>query len=229
MVRVSSALAPLPGVAETQFSESTRLRYAVRSSRFPFLLSGHLIWRNLGVRYHAQLSYSVFGLKRVQTSLGRLTSSGLMPERFTDVFRSESAAQFNAPPGKISFSAGTPPIDLQPGAQDRLSVLIQLGARLAAQSTLPQKGATWTIQTAGTQTADPWTFAFTGQETQELPGGMLETVKLERRPRASDDQRVEVWLAPQLGFLPARIRLTDPNGEQIDQRWQASEAAPASD
>ena len=50
-----------------------------------------------------------------------------------------------------------------------------------------------------------------------------------RNPRQAYDQKVEVWLAPQLGYLPARIRITETNGDSIDQQWSASEAAGDAD
>jgi hypothetical protein len=45
-----------------------------------------------------------------------------------------------------------------------------------------------------------------------------------RNPRREFDQRVELWLAPALGYLPARIRITEANGDYIDQKWLSSEA-----
>jgi hypothetical protein len=40
---------------------------------------------------------------------------------------------------------------------------------------------------------------------------------LEREARHPDDQRIELWLAPQLRHLPARIRIRHPNGDVADQ------------
>jgi hypothetical protein len=35
---------------------------------------------------------------------------------------------------------------------------------------------------------------------------------------------VEIWLAPALGYLPVRIRLTQDNGDYVDQQWRSSSA-----
>ena len=43
---------------------------------------------------------------------------------------------------------------------------------------------------------------------------------LQRLPRADQgyDQKAQLWLAPELGYLPARIRLTQANGDFADLR-----------
>jgi hypothetical protein len=56
-----------------------------------------------------------------------------------------------------------------------------------------------------------------------LPGGDQITLKLVRNPREEFDQKVELWLAPTLGYLPARIKITEQNGDYVDQKWLATE------
>jgi hypothetical protein len=86
-----------------------------------------------------------------------------------------------------------------------------------------QPATTITIQTIGPRDADTWLFTVEREETLSLPGGELSTLKLVRNPRQEFDQKVELWLAPALGYLPARIRFTESNGEYIDQKWLATE------
>jgi len=208
-------------------SNSTRLIYQVKASRFPYRLSGELLWRNEGDRYQALLRYSALGLTRAQTSRGRITEQGLAPERFSDKYRSEVAAHFNYKEAKVTFSANTPDAPLLAGAQDRLSVLIQLGALVASNPNQIGHGSTLSIQTVGARAADIWLFSVAGTDALALPGGNVDGIKLERLPRELYDQKVEVWLSPQLGYLPARIRITEANGDSIDQLWQATETVPA--
>jgi len=208
-------------------SASTRLIYQVKASRFPYRLSGELLWRNEGDRYQALLRYSALGLARSQTSRGRITDLGLVPERFSDKYRSELAAHFNYEQAKVTFSANTPDAPLLSGAQDRLSVLIQLGAWVAGNRKQIGPGSTLSVQTVGARGADIWLFSVAGTDVLALPGGNIDGLKLERLPREPYDQKVEVWLAPQLGYLPARIRITETNGESIDQLWQATEPVDA--
>jgi len=210
-------------------SASTRLVYVVNTSKFPYRLSGELLWRNGGETYSARLRYSAFGQARVQTSRGRIAETGLAPERFSDKYRSEVAAHFNYPQGKVTFSANTPDAPLLSGAQDRLSVLLQLGAIVGSEPERFAPGVTLTIPTVGPRDADVWLFTVVATEHLNLPGGTVDGVKLERLPREPYDQKVELWLSPQLNYLPARIRITETNGDSIDQQWQASEAAGAAD
>ena len=44
------------------------------------------------------------------------------------------------------------------------------------------------------------------------------TRKLTKEPTVEFDQRIEVWLAPSLGHLPVRMRITQANGDVADQR-----------
>jgi len=183
----------------------------------------------LGDNYSARLRYSVLGLTRLQTSRGLISDAGLAPERFADKYRSEVAAHFNYAQGRVTFSANSPDAPLLPGAQDRLSVLVQLGALVAREPARYQAGNTVSIQTIGPRAADLWLFTVGNTETLELPGGAVPALKLERQPRELYDQKVEVWLAPQLGYLPARIRITETNGDQIDQMWTSTESADGAD
>jgi Protein of unknown function (DUF3108) len=182
-----------------------------------------LLFRHDGSGYEARAEISAFLFgARVQTSSGQLTPQGLAPTRFADKWRSEQAAHFDRERGRITFSANTPEAPLLPGAQDRLSVLVQLGALLAGDPLRYPPGMSITVQTAGARDAENWQFTVAGPETVILPGGDTATVKLNRAPRREFDQRVEVWLAPALGYLPARIRITQANGDFVDQQLRGS-------
>jgi hypothetical protein len=169
------------------------------------------------------LSFGAFGLNRVQTSRGEVTDDGLAPVRFSDKYRSEVAAHFVRDKGKVSFSANTPDAPLLAGAQDRLSVVVQLAAMFAGDPDRFPPASTITLQIVGPRDADTWLFTVEDDETLSLPGGQQPTRKLVRNPRREFDQKVELWLAPALGYLPARIRITEANGDYIDQKWLNSE------
>jgi hypothetical protein len=204
---------------------SVKLVYKVEANRFPYSLNGELSWAQKNERYVASLSFGAFGQTRTQTSRGQIGAQGLAPERFSDKFRSEVAAHFNRDQAKVTFSANTPDAPLLSGAQDRLSVLIQLAALVASAPERFEAGTTLTIQTIGPRDADLWLFTVGTLEALTLPGGAMPGLKLTRNPRQLYDQQVDIWLAPQLGYLPARIRITEANGDYIDQKWASSEAA----
>lgn len=225
------ALAPLrpprespPPVSAERLPRSAQLNYKVEANKFPYSLNAELVWQLNGQSYDARLAFGAFGQTRVQTSHGQITLEGLAPLRFSDKYRSEVAAHFNREKGKVTFSANTPDVPLLTGAQDRLSVLIQLATMIASAPNQYPSATTIAIQTIGPRDADIWLFTVGSRETLSLPGGELAALKLVRNPRQEFDQRVELWLAPALDYLPARIRITEPNGDFVDQKWLSSEA-----
>jgi hypothetical protein len=224
------AAAPAPAATGVSLSATvapaTHITYQVRGEarQLPYSASAELFWRHDGQHYDARLSVSALFLgSRTQTSEGNITPQGLAPTRFADKSRSEQAAHFNRDTGRISFSANTPDVPLLPGAQDRLSLFLQLGALLAADPTRLARGQSLTLQTAGPREADPWQFTSEGVETVHLPGGELQALKLTRAPRREYDTRVELWLAPSLHYLPVRIRITQANGDFVDQQMRSTE------
>ncbi|GKT24237.1 DUF3108 domain-containing protein [Acidovorax sp. SUPP3334] len=204
--------------------DPVRLEFEVngQAKKFNYRASAELLWRHDGSRYEARQEIKAFLIgARSQTSTGQVTASGLQPERFGDKARSEQAAHFNFGQGRVTFSANTPQAAIGAGAQDRLSVFIQLGALLAAAPERYPDGTQITLTTVGARYADRWTFTVEGTEMLDLPRGATPALKLQRLPRKEYDQKAELWLAPSLGFLPARIRITQSNGDFADLRLSA--------
>ena len=212
-----------PALSAERVPSPVRLKYTVKANKFPYSLNSELLWQHNGDRFEAELAYRAFGQSRVQTSRGELTPQGLAPIRFSDKFRTELAAHFNRQLGKVTFSANTPDAPLLAGAQDRVSILIQLATLIASAPERYPEATTLAIQTIGPRDADTWLFTVEREETLTLPGGEQATLKLVRNARQAFDQKVELWLAPGLGYLPARIRITESNGDYVDQQWLATE------
>ncbi len=201
---------------------SARLKYRVLGEfrGLPQTATAELHWQHDGHGYEARLSVGVLLRSRVQTSRGSIGQDGLMPERFSDKSGSERAAHFVRAPGgqtgQVIFSANTPGVALSAGAQDRLSVLLQLAALLAGEPARYSGGVT--LQVVGARESDIWVFKVEGSETLELPYGRLASLKLTRSPRREYEQKVEVWLGTEMGYLPVRVRITEPNGNFLDQQ-----------
>ena len=194
-----------------------------KKGRLEYKAMGTLTWLQDGTSYDMQMEIGdwIIG-KRVLSSRGEVTSNGLAPSRFSDKFRSERSASFDRQRGRITFSANTPQAELTAGAQDQLSIFAQLAARVGGDPLAFPIGTTMTIQTAGSRDAEPWVFAVEREEMLYLPGGQLPTLKLMRRPNKDYGQTVELWLAPELAYLPARIKITFENGDYLDQQWKSS-------
>lgn len=211
-------------VAAMTLPASTRLDYTMTGSAkgLSYHANAELLWHNTGSGYDARMTVSALFLgSRSLSSQGQLGPEGLAPKRFSDKSRNEVAAHFEPDKGQISFSANTPTLPWVPGAQDRVSVFLQLGGMLAGQPERFAPGSSISLYTVGPRDADTWTFLVEAEEQLELPMGTLRALKLTRQPRREYDQKVEIWFAPALGYLPVRSKVTQHNGDFVDQQLRA--------
>lgn len=211
----------LPGSVKLEFDATGQQGMQPMSGVF-----GELTWLQDGDRYNARLSLKVlFRTIRAQTSEGRIGPQGIAPERFSDRRRSEVATHFVRDTGEIVFSSANTRVPLQPGAQDRLSILMQLTALVGGDPARYTAGRTISLQVAGPRDADVWTFRVEGDETVATPSGEHAARRLVRLPRREYDQKIEVWLAADLGWLPVRIRQTEANGDFADLQLRSADKA----
>lgn len=223
-----TAAAPAAAAASVpSLPGSVKLRYELsgQSRGLNYSAEGQLQWQQDGQRYEARMLISSFFLlnPRTMASTGELGPLGVVPRRFSDRARTEQATHFQPEQGRIVFSSNALEAAWQPGAQDRLSLFFQLAGLLAAEPSRFVPGAQLRLWVAGTREADTWNFAVTGTPTLELPVGPLATVALRREPRHEHDQTIEIWCAPALQYLPVRIRISQRNGDAIDQKLAAVE------
>jgi hypothetical protein len=206
------------------------LKYNVlgKVKQLNYSASGELLWQPKAEGYTARLEIGAFLLgSRVQTSQGTLGPEGLSPTRFGDKTRSELAAHFQRDKGLISFSANTPDVPLLKGAQDRLSVVMQLSALLAADPQRFPAGTMLSFQTVSQREAEVWQFTVEKTEVLDLPYGNVSAIKLHRKPRREFDQQIEIWYAPDLQYLPVRLRITNANGDLVDQVLRGLDRNPS--
>ncbi|MBF5002779.1 DUF3108 domain-containing protein [Diaphorobacter caeni] len=195
---------------------STTLKYAVHGEvkKMAYNVNGQLAWRNDGASYEARQEVSAFLLgTRSQTSTGKITANGLAPTRFGDIGKREVAAHLDFDNKVVTFSANSNRNAIGAGAQDRVSVLIQLGAMLAAAPDRYPPGTQISFTTVGPRNADRWTFTVGETETIDLPAGPTRTVRLQKLPRHERDLRADLWLGTDHQYLPVRLRITQSNGD----------------
>jgi hypothetical protein len=204
---------------------SVRLEYKATGAKDGknYYGNSELSWQNRGTGYTAVLEVrasfpaSLFLKPRILTSEGELTEIGLAPKRFSDKSRSERAAHFERDKGKVSFSANTADAPWIAGAQDRMSFFLQLAGMLAGNPAEFVPGNSITLYTVGPTQADTWTFLVEAEETLTVSAGNMPALKLSRKPRGDFDQKVEVWFAPSLDYLPVKSRITEQNGDFVEQ------------
>lgn len=217
---------PLTHATKFAFPDPVRLLYALtgEAKKLHYSARGDLLWQQDGQHYQATLQASMLFLgSRTRSSTGSITPEGLAPQRFSDKWRTEVAAHFDQATHRASFSANTPDVALETAAQDQLSVILQLAGMLAAEPASYPPAATIAIQTVGPKDADVWIFSIEGPEKIYVPYDGIDTLKLTRNPRKAFDQKVELWLAPGMGYLPVRLKITNANGDYIDQQLRGVE------
>lgn len=201
-----------------------RYEVTVRTRGFSLAGEARLDWWHNGQQYDLKLSLSAPGAReRVQHSVGEITEEGLAPGRFSDKSRGEQATHFDRTRRRVIFSNNRPDAPLAPGMQDRLSVVVQLSMLASGEPARFGPGTQIAIPTASTREAEDWVFRVVSEEDLDLPGGRVRALKLERLPRREFDQKVELWLAPGKDYAPVRLRLTNPDGGSVDQRWASTD------
>ena len=222
-----TAAGQIEGPVAIRIPGSVRLEFdgTAQKGASPYRGYGELLWLQDGQQYDAQLTLSAaFITLRRQHSVGVIGPTGIEPARFSDKRRAEVASHFVRDKGAVVFSSNAPSVPLLPGAQDRVSVVMQLGALIAADPARYGPGGAIAVQTVGPRDADIWIFKIEGDETLALLGGQFVARKLTRNPRKPFDDKLELWLAPELGYLPVQIRQTESNGDVTD--LQLRKAAP---
>jgi len=222
-----SGEAPWP-VYATRLPEAAELHYRVQ--RGDRVGSAQLQWQPGDAGYRLRLDTRWPGqAPRGLASHGRVDAEGVAPVRHAELQRAREvrAVNFQREAGRITFSGPQLAYELQPGAQDRLSWLIQLPAILQADATLARQGTTVRIFVVGTRgDAEPWRFEVQAHEALELPAGAVaRALYLRREPTRPYDTRVEVWLDPAREHLPVRARFTTVPGGVPLQMDLASAAA----
>ncbi len=223
-----------PRITPTTVPAPLQLRYRVRGTVafLPLYADGDLFWQHGEGNYLARLRLDAGWLgTRERISAGVITATGLQPLRYTDRARNERDTEFDWPRAEARLGRGGSTA-LTPGTQDLVSLYIQLACLFASQAlppTLQTEGGSLPLPVLGNGKAvEHWRLLVQGEETLDLPGGTLRTRKLLRLPEPPDNLGAELWLAPALNWMPARIRLREGRSSDVDLLWsQSIAAAPA--
>ncbi|HEU0201531.1 MAG TPA: DUF3108 domain-containing protein [Burkholderiaceae bacterium] len=201
--------------------------YEVSAKRGAFALPGESTLRfrtTAGQGYElSSETRSLTVFRATQRSQGRVQERVLIPAYYAEsrTGRSGFEATFDWSRGILTLapnSQDAPAVEVptQPLLQDRLTLLLQVGWTL--QSHAQQSHVA--LPVAGSRRISVARFERRGEEALDLPAGPVATLKLER-PLDPDNDRIEVWIAPALCWLPVRIRYTDRHGGVIDHRLRA--------
>jgi hypothetical protein len=139
-----------------------------------------------------------------------ITPEGLKPVEFTDerTGRNTARARFDWKSKTVTLQyKGEPRTEpLPPNAHDRLAFLLDLAfapqRREVVFDLFDGRGQSHHVYTNG------------GSERVKVPIGEFDAVRFFR---GSGDERSEVWLAKELGYLPVRVLVTEKDGTRYEQ------------
>ena len=207
------------------------LHYSIKAKQKGFPLSGEsrLSWHSSERQYRVdnEIRATPFGTLQESASIGIIDDFGLAPVHFTEKRWRKKPTEIHferGSIGQIRFSAAPQTYRLQGGEQDRTSVLWQLvaQARSSPEKFVPQ--SEWDFFVAGRRDAEPWIFRVQERASINTPLGKLASVHLVRKPPPdSQDQQLEIWLAPGHGWYPVRLRYADADGDFVEQTLEKIE------
>jgi hypothetical protein len=189
--------------------------------------SAQVEWIRLGARYQVHLDLVVGPsvapiITRRMSSDGEITEAGLSPRRYDQdtkvVLRERNRATILFEPGTVVLANGERR-DSVPGVQDTASQFVQLTYVFSTRPDLLGIGGTVDIPLALPHKVDVWTYDVVEEETLNTNFGPLPTIHLKPRrtaPPKSNELSAEIWFAPQLRYLPVRIRISQGPENYLD-------------
>lgn len=223
----ASAPEPPPGPPAPRYSapDAVTLHYAsfVNGVQNP---EGTIRWEQDGKHYRLAVETRVLWFRFAFQSTGDIGDRGLSPTRYEEARRSKvEVARFDHAANTVVFETRGGQVPMPVNFQDRFSVFLQIVGWVRGD---PQRyatpGVTESFNVADTQEVEAMQVQYVGEEDIDIGTGMVRTRHFVRLPRRADDKRrVEIWLAPSLNWMPARLRQTEPDGTQIDLVYRSSE------
>jgi hypothetical protein len=190
--------------------------------------SGLIEWDKSAEKYsiNSETRTPLTGILIAEKSEGLIESTGLVSEIFSiKRFRKELiTTRLDRKNRQIHYQSNATPSTLEGSEQDRLSVVWQL---LSLARTTPTKfsaGSKHKLLVVGSHDSDAWIFEV--KKTQRIQTGLGEVDAIPINRIASenpDAQSIEIWLAPSLDWYPVKIRISEKNGDYVEQSLEKIE------
>jgi hypothetical protein len=192
---------------------------------------GTIHWSSDGLRYEMVVSVPLpFVGTFSWTSKGRVDAFGLAPDQYIEKrgHRTADFTVFNRTDKQIVFTRTPNSLALPDGAQDRFSMVMQLASLVRGNPDAYKPGVTREFYVADNDSGETWPITTIGDETVGTDHGYVTARHFMRLPRREGDKRrIDVWLAPSLGWLPVRLVQTEPSGNQFELVWRGALTVPA--
>lgn len=225
------ALAGTASDGEVRLPRSAELTYRSIGvvGNQPFDVATKLTWRHNDHYYEAR--WTLFTPKigeQTRVSTGVTGPSGLLPVLASLRTPNAQDMRFDYESMRLFLTTPEATATLRPGAQDRLSVLLQMAAMVAGDSERYAKPGTGIdLPAVHPDRVGRWHFVV--QDTlpiEALKEKMLPALHLLHEPQDPTDVRLEVWLGRTLDYLPVRLHVTEANGDTADYVVQSAYTRP---
>jgi len=207
-----------------------------KATRVSYLLTGNwrgelngraeVEWIKIDDRY--QVNVDMFAgpefapiLSRRMTSEGRIVEGGLSPDRYDEdtkvMMRDSRRVSVVFAPDSVTLGNGQQRERL-PGVQDTASQFIQFTWMFGSQPERLRVGNTFEFPVALPRSMNKWIYDVAEEQVLYTPIGPLNTFHLKprREVRRPGEWLVEMWFAPELRFLPVRIRIEQDAATYVD-------------
>ena len=210
-----------------EWPASTRVSYGLTGNvRGEVTGDAQVQWVRAGTRYQVHLDLTVgpaFApvITRRMSSDGELTEDGLSPRRYDEdtkvAFRERRRLTMHFEPDAVVLANGERHERL-PGVQDTASQFVHLSHLFSTRPERLRVGNTIEVPLALPRKIDRWIYDVLAEETLQTPFGPLPTFHLKPRRvvQKGGDLVAEIWFAPQLRYLPVRIRIQQDPQTFID-------------
>lgn len=207
---------------------SADLHYKIKAQQSGLTLEGsaQVQWQVGNGKFSAtsESRAALFGKVLEAKTVGDIDQFGLAPITFNDKrFRKDpTTTTFDRQSKTITFSTSAASYPIKGGEQDRNSVIWQLISVARGAGAKFKAGSEWRFFVAGQRDAEPWIFKVVKTEKLRTALGNVNAVHVMRAPPPDDKgQQLDIWLAPDMEWYPARLRFTDPDGEYIEQTLES--------
>lgn len=220
MASATPAASAASGAAAFEWPVSTRVTYILTGNyRGEVKGSAQVEWIRVGSRYQVHLDFIVgpsFApvVQRRMTSDGEIGAEGLQPGRYDEetkvMFGNWRRRSIAFEPETVLLPNGQRRARIA-GVQDTASQFIQLTYLFSTNPERLKVGNTVDIPLALAHRVDIWTYDVVAEDTIHTSFGPLQAFHLKpRRPpdSSSNTLTVEIWFAPQMRYLPARLHVT---------------------
>ena len=218
----------VPGAPPFEWPASTRLSYVLTGNyRGDVNGTAQVEWIRVDDRYQVNLDL-VIGpefsplITRRMTSEGNIAASGLVPTRYDEdtqvVMRDRRRMSVVFEPDAVVLANGQRRERLE-GVQDTASQFIQMTYVFSTQPERLRVGGAVAFPLALPRAMDSYVYEVIEAQTLQTPFGPLASFHLKPRPRPTrrpNELTVELWIAPELRYLPVRIRVEQDAASYVD-------------